>query len=159
MDDDSHTVEVRFRVRLNDTETDDRELYSNALYQQMEGKGMLIIDREEGRPTHTMWVVKPISTPEYLQSPPSILLEQGEVGDEPATPEPPAQVGFSDRSAHEPVTPFPFARPISTAPILCRICECNIPQWYFEKHNETCSEVHRLEAEIGECNESIGESI
>jgi len=41
--------------------------------------------------------------------------------------------------------------------ILCRICENNIPQWYFEKHNETCSETHRLEAEISECNESISE--
>ena len=123
----------------------------------MEGKGMLMIDREEGHPTHTMWVVKPISSPEYLQPPPSILLEHGDIGDEPSTPEPPAQVGFSERGPAEPVTPFPFARPISTALILCRICECNIPQWYFEKHNETCSEVHRLEAEIGECNESIAE--
>ncbi|THH02733.1 hypothetical protein EW026_g134 [Hermanssonia centrifuga] len=137
MEDDSHTVEVRFK--------------------QMEGKGMLMIEREDGRPSHTMWVVKPISSPEYLQAPPSILLETGEIGDEPTTPEPTPQVGFSDRCPNEPVTPFPFARPISTALILCRICECNIPQWYFEKHNETCSEVHRLEAEIGECNESIGE--
>lgn len=156
MEDDSHTVEVRFRVRLHDQETE-REGSTPALYQQMEGKGMLVIDREEGHPTHTMWVVKPISAPEYLQPPPSILLEQGDIGEEPSTPEPPAQVGFSERAPHEPVTPFPFARPISTALILCRICECNIPQWYFEKHNETCSEVHRLEAEIGECNESIGE--
>ncbi|KAI0347180.1 hypothetical protein BDW22DRAFT_502819 [Trametopsis cervina] len=156
MEDDSHTVEVRFRVRLEDQDAD-RDGSANVLYQQMEGKGMLMIDREEGRPSHTMWVVKPISTPQLLQPPPSILLEQGDIGEEPVTPERSPQVGFSERSATEPVTPFPFARPISTAPILCRICECNIPQWYFEKHNETCSETHRLEAEIGECNESIGE--
>lgn len=157
MEDDSHTVEVRFRVKLYDPDSE-RDPSLPALYQQMEGKGMLMIDREDGHPSHTMWVVKPISSPEYLQAPPSILLETGEIGDEPGTPEPPAsQVGFSDRNPDEPVTPFPFARPISTALILCRICECNIPQWYFEKHNETCSEVHRLEAEIGECNESIGE--
>ena len=155
-EDDSHTVEVRFRIRLFDQDANG-DPSAPALYQQMEGKGMLMIDREESQPTHTMWVVKPMSSPEYLQAPPSILLEHGEIGDEPVTPEPPAQVGFSDRAPTEPVTPFPFARPISTALILCRICECNIPQWYFEKHNETCSEVHRLEAEIGECNESIGE--
>jgi serine/threonine-protein kinase RIM15 len=155
MEDDSHTVEVRFRIKLYDQEAN-RDPSVPVLYQQMEGKGMLMIDREEGHPTHTMWVVRPISSPEYLQPPPSILLEQGDIGDEPATPEPP-QVGFSERAPTEPVTPFPFARPISTALILCRICECNIPQWYFEKHNETCSEVHRLEAEIGECNEGIGE--
>ena len=156
MEDDSHTVEVRFRVRIHDQEAD-RDSSVPVLFQQMEGKGMLMIDREEGHPTHTMWVVKPISSPEYLQPPPSILHEHGDVGDEPSTPEPPSQVGFREREPTEPVTPFPFARPISTALILCRICECSIPQWYFEKHNETCSEVHRLEAEIGECNESIAE--
>ncbi|EKM59153.1 uncharacterized protein PHACADRAFT_136458 [Phanerochaete carnosa HHB-10118-sp] len=156
MEDDSHTVEVRFRIRLLDQDAN-RDPSAVALYRQMEGKGMLMIDREDGQPTHTMWVVKPISPPEYLQTPPSILLEHGEIGEEPRTPEPPPQVGFGDRVPTEPVTPFPFARPISTALILCRICECNIPQWYFEKHNETCSEVHRLEAEIYECNESIGE--
>ncbi|KAI0089265.1 hypothetical protein BDY19DRAFT_1048211 [Irpex rosettiformis] len=157
IDDDSHTVEVSFKVRLQEQEPDRDSTGCNVLYQQMEGKGMLMIDREDGRPSHTMWVVKPIGGPEFLKAPPSILLEQGDIGDEPVTPEPLPQVGFSDRSVNEPVTPFPFARPISTALILCRICECNIPQWYFEKHNETCSEVHRLEADIGECNESIGE--
>ncbi|KAF7793640.1 hypothetical protein EIP86_004755 [Pleurotus ostreatoroseus] len=156
MEDDSRTVEVRFKLRLFDPECD-RDPGQAVLYQLMDGKGMLMIDREDGHPTHTMWVVKPIASPEYQQPPPSILLESGDIGEEPSTPEPPAQVGFSERSPEEPVTPFPFARPISTALILCRICECNIPQWYFEKHNETCSEVHRLEAEIGECNESIGE--
>ncbi len=143
---------MKFKLRIPG---DDPSAPSN-LYQQMEGSGMLVLDREEGRPTHSMWVIRPVGQPELLQPPPSILLESGEIGDEPASAEP-QQVGFGDRSALEPVTPFPFARPINTTPILCRICECNVPQWYFEKHNETCSEVHRLEAEIGECNESIAE--
>ncbi|KAL4242070.1 non-specific serine/threonine protein kinase [Abortiporus biennis] len=155
LEDDSHTVEVRFKVRLYDPESE-HDPNAPALCRQMEGKGMLMIDREDGRPSHTMWVVKPIGPPEYLQAPPSILLEAGDIGDEPLTAEA-NQVGFSPHPVIEPVTPFPFARPISTALILCRICECEIPQWYFEKHNETCSEVHRLEAEIGECNESISE--
>ncbi|KAI0638068.1 hypothetical protein C8Q77DRAFT_1047205 [Trametes polyzona] len=150
---DSRTVEVKFKLMLPNP--DDPSAPSN-LYQQMEGSGMLMIDREEGQPTHSMWVVRPVGSPEYMQAPPSILLETGEVGDEPGSAEP-AQVGFGDRGAMEPVTPFPFARPINTTPILCRICECSVPQWYFEKHNETCSEVHRLEAEIAECNESISE--
>ncbi|KAI0650328.1 hypothetical protein C8Q79DRAFT_901231 [Trametes meyenii] len=150
---DSRTIEVKFRLMIPNA--DDPSMPTN-LYQQMEGNGMLMLDREEGQPTHSMWVVRPVGSPEYMQAPPSILLETGEVGDEPASAEA-AQVGFGDRGALEPVTPFPFARPINTQPILCRICECNVPQWYFEKHNETCSEVHRLEAEIAECNESIGE--
>ncbi|KAI0071087.1 hypothetical protein K474DRAFT_1712758 [Panus rudis PR-1116 ss-1] len=156
MQDDSHTVEVRFKLKLYDPESD-RDPGAPALYRQMEGKGMLMIDREDGQPSHTMWVVRPIGPPECLQTPPSILLETGDIGDEPGSAEA-STVGFGPVSAIEPVTPFPgIQRPISTALILCRICECNIPQWYFEKHNETCSEVHRLEAEIGECNESISE--
>ncbi|KAH9918224.1 uncharacterized protein BXZ73DRAFT_53086 [Epithele typhae] len=150
---DSHTIEVKFKLRISPN--DDSSGSSN-LYQQMEGSGMLMIDREDGRPTHSMWVVRPVGAPEVLQAPPSILLETGNVGDEPGSAEA-AQVGFGNRGAMEPVTPFPFARPINTSPILCRICECSVPQWYFEKHNETCSEVHRLEAEIAECNESISE--
>ena len=118
---------------------------------------MLMIERESGQPSHTMWVVRPIAPAQYLQNPPSILLESGDIGDEPSSTEPPSTIGFTAQATIEPVTPFPIQRPISTALILCRICECSIPQWYFEKHNETCSEVHRLEAEIGECNESIAE--
>ena len=74
MEDDSHTVEVRFKLKLYDPETE-RDPYASTICRQMEGKGMLMIDREEGRPTHTMWVVRPIAPPEYLQAPPSILLE------------------------------------------------------------------------------------
>ncbi|CAL1700910.1 unnamed protein product [Somion occarium] len=154
LDDDSHTVEARFKVRLFDE--NERDSNVPAVYRQMEGKGMLMIDRETGQPSHTMWVVRPIGPPEYLHAPPSILLESGEVGEEPSPAEI-TQIGFRPPATIEPVSPFPIQRPISTALILCRICECSIPQWYFEKHNETCSEVHRLEAEICECNESIAE--
>lgn len=152
-DDDSHTVEVSFRLQVEPE--NDRDASCGTLYQQMEGKGMLMIDREDGQPSHTMWVVKPISSPRYERPSPSIALEGGEIGDEPATGE--ADTSFADRSGMEPVTPFPFSLPISTELLLCRICESQIPQWYFEKHSETCVETHRLEAEIAECNESISE--
>ena len=116
---------------------------------------MLMIDRDSGQPSHTMWVIKPAapSSIDVMSLP--TQLETGEVGDEPlATPAP----GFAAQQLGvEPVTPFPLARPINLSPILCRICECNVPQWFFEKHNETCVEVHRLEAEISDCNESVAE--
>lgn len=151
-EDDSHTVSVTFKLQVQPEE--DRDGASGVLYQQMEGQGMLIVDREEGRATHTMWVIKPVGPPQW-QHTPSITLETGEVGDEPLPPE--TLKDFDERGTFEPATPFPPVRPINATPILCRICECNIPQWFFEKHNETCSEVHRLEAEIAECNESIME--
>ena len=150
-DDDSHTVEVRFYLRVEPY--DEREEPSSTLYQSMEGKGMMMTDREEGTPSHTMWVIKPCAPPEYLQ--PCIHVEDD--GDTQA-PNASATLEYSpEDQAPETSTPLPFARPINVTPILCRICENSIPQWYFEKHNETCSETHRLEAEIGECNESISE--
>jgi serine/threonine-protein kinase RIM15 len=152
--DDSHTVEVSFRLQVEPE--DDREIPSGTLYQQMEGKGMFMIDCEDGQPSHTMWVVKPMASPPFEYPSSSIMLESGEVSDEPASAEATSK-SFADRSGLEPVTPFPFSLPISTELLLCRICESQIPQWYFEKHSETCVEVHRHEAEIAECNDSISE--
>ncbi len=48
---------------------------------------------------------------------------------------------------------FPHNGVISTEGILCRICEREIVTWFFEKHNETCDAVHRLEAEISTATE------
>jgi serine/threonine-protein kinase RIM15 len=132
----------------------EREPSAGTLYQLMEGKGMLIIDREDGQPSHTMWVIKPIAPPRFEHDTPTVVIPENDLAPEPASTIRPS---FLDQSGFEPVTPFPFTQPISKKPILCRICECQIPQWYFEKHSETCVETHRLEAEIVECNESISE--
>lgn len=149
-EDDSHTVEVRFRLQVRPN--GDRS--SGTYYQLMEGKGMLMIDREVGQPSHTMWVVKPIAPPRIEQDEtPVISFEADDIGAQPAA----SSTLLADETEHEPPTPLPFTQPISTNPILCRICERHIPQWYFEKHSETCVETHRLEAEIIECNESISE--
>jgi serine/threonine-protein kinase RIM15 len=122
----------------------------------MEGKGMLMFDRDDGQPSHTMWVVKPLSPPKFEQPSPSIMLEPGAAETAAETPAF-ANEEETDGVTVEPPSPFPFPLPITTEPILCRICESQIPQWYFEKHSETCVEEHRLEAEITECNESIQE--
>ena len=46
-------------------------------------------DRDGGHPSHTMWVINPVSLPQYENAPPSILLEQGNVGDDPLLSEKP----------------------------------------------------------------------
>ncbi|TFK28852.1 kinase-like protein [Coprinopsis marcescibilis] len=151
-EDDSHTVEVRFKVQIEPTVQ--REPSDGMLYQLMEGKGMLMIDREDGQPSHTMWVVRPIAPARFENDAISINLESDDLAPEPAST---IKQSFIDRTLTEPPTPFPFSEPIVTDTILCRICESQIPQWYFEKHSETCVESHRLEAEVMECNESISE--
>ncbi|KAG6903488.1 hypothetical protein C0995_005511 [Termitomyces sp. Mi166 len=152
LEDDSHTVEARFRLSVEPTS--ERDPNAGFLFQPMEGKGMLMIDREKGQPSHTMWVVKPIGPARYENDSPQPELGAGDLAPEPVSS---ASPNLCDRAPNEPTTPFDFARPIMVDPILCRICECQIPQWYFEKHSETCAETHRLEAEIIECNESIAE--
>ena len=147
-EDDSHTVEVRFRLQVEPTP--EREQSSGGtLFQQMEGKGMLMIDREDGQPSHTMWVVKPLAPARYE-------FDTTEAEELPTRPPSVAPI-TADHPYAEPMTPFDFSHPIMVNPLLCRICEGHIPQWYFEKHSETCAETHRLEAEITECNESIAE--
>jgi len=151
-EDDSHTVEVRFQLQI--VPAMERDLSLGKLYQTMEGKGMLMIDRMDGQPSHTMWVVRPIAPPRYEKERCAIVIEPGDLAPEPASS---IQASFDYSTTESPSTPLPFSQPIQTEPILCRICECKIPQWYFEKHSETCVETHRLEAEIMECNESISE--
>lgn len=148
LQDDSRTMEVRFKLQIQ-RDGEQEGLTSGVLYQQLEGQGMLMIDREDAQPSHTVWVVKPIGSPRYEYPSPPIILEAGEAS------EPTNQLPELDDQ--EPATPFPFTQPISTEPILCRICDVQVPQWYFEKHSETCVEIHHVEAEITECNESIAE--
>ncbi|KAG2060427.1 hypothetical protein BDR06DRAFT_1002917 [Suillus hirtellus] len=149
--DDLHTVEARFGLQV-ELEGDHDASISGILCQQMEGKGMLV--RMHNR--LTVWVAKPVGPLRWDYPSPSIVPESGGVGNEPIVEEPSKEL-LADRSGLEPMTPFPFAHPISTEPILCWTCECQIPQWYYEKHSKTCVEVHRPEAEIVKCNESIGE--
>ena len=145
-EDDSHTLEVRFRMQVC---IDQYNAGGPLMYREMVGKGMLMLDRGDGTPSHTMWVLRPVGEPEI--APPESALETGEIGDEPGN-----MTGL-DMSDIGLGIAFPLNRPISTTGILCRICELQIPEWYFEKHTETCHEVHKLEADIGDCNESISE--
>ena len=143
--DDSHTIEAQFRLRIfcgYDEDFDD--MTTN--FEAMEGKGMLIRDRLTAEPMHTMWVVRPAAN-----------LSTGSDDEESSTLGP-GQAAQS-RSYSGPITPFPGTRTssISTQPLLCRICEKQIPTWFFEKHNETCNETHRLEVDLSECNDQITE--
>lgn len=142
-DQKSKTIQARFKLQI--VPDDDYDLPpGGALYQKMEGNGMLMIDRDDGMPSHTMWVVKPIASPKFEPYPSPMV----------GTPSGSVRASTTDLNQLE---SLPFPQPISVEPILCRICECQIPQWYFEKHSETCVELHRMEAEIAECTESISE--
>jgi len=102
-EDDSHTVEVRFKVQIEPSVEVDPA--AGTLYQQMEGKGMLMIDREDGQPSHTMWVIKPIAPARFEYDALAIPLEENDLAPEPAST---IRSSFYDRPTVEPITPFPF---------------------------------------------------
>ncbi|KAN0063369.1 rim15, signal transduction response regulator [Thecaphora frezii] len=150
---ESHTVEAIFRLRVeqaglaspaaSDASEDGSDADAMHFYQEMEGKGMLMHDRHNGLPSHTMWVFKPSGPPEPEADLPEL------VGLKSAR----AASTFLD----DPTATVAHIASISVEPVLCRICERDIPAWFFEKHSEICNEVHRLEMEIGECNENLHE--
>lgn len=156
--DKGNTKEIRFKLLVEPDEDDDEkgEDLSPLYYCDMEGKGMLISNKFSS--SHTVWGLKPLSPPheEYPTTGP-IQVESGDVGGEPTPAELLRSFDAHRATDLEPITPFPLQHPISTALILCRICECQVPEWYFEKHNESCNDVHRFEADIADCNETIAE--
>jgi serine/threonine-protein kinase RIM15 len=147
LNDDSHTIEAHFRLRIFcDDDTEDTVAEETATFESLEGKGMLIRDRLTSQPSHTMWVVRP-----------AVASVNGS-DDGEATTVRPGQTSHS-RAWSEPITPFESLRgqKLSVQPVLCRICDKQIPTWFFEKHNETCNETHRLEVDISDCNDRIVE--
>ena len=150
----SHTVEAVFRLRVDKTlassssssasSSDGESDGSDAVYfQEMEGKGMLMIDRQSGNPSHSMWVFKATGPPEREDRLPDAGVAKGGRG-----------MGVV---LDEPTAALAHVASISVEPVLCRICERDIPAWFFEKHSEICNETHRLDMEIGECNEGLRE--
>ena len=121
LEDDGNTVELRFRFEVHDIEDTPEGREPGPVYIELEGVGMLI--RENNEPSHTMWVMKPVTACE-VENIEAVCPRDGN---------------------------------ISTECVLCRICEREIVVWFFEKHNETCDAVHRLEAEISESNECLNE--
>ena len=157
--DDSHTVEIQFRIRVECGEESRGGQDPNVpLYKNMEGSGMLMLDRVDHIPSHTMWVIKPAPVPEVVYP----EEEEEEVGFKQAggVLAAPSAVPHHHRrltDAIPPSMPLPVFKNMSATPILCRICENQIASWFFEKHNETCSDVHKFEADVAECNDGIVE--
>lgn len=57
-----------------------------------------------------------------------------------------AEAGVDDPANHPP-----------PLPVLCRICERQIPPWWFEKHTDLCLQEHRAEMDVQMAQESLTE--
>ena len=96
---------------------------------EMTAQGMLAHHHATRVPSHTMWVLH--ARQQYEPSTGEMRFG-GAIGGLP-----------DDASA------------ISTDLVLCRICESDVPAWFFAKHSEICHEIHRLELTMGTCNETL----
>ncbi|WFD33628.1 non-specific serine/threonine protein kinase [Malassezia cuniculi] len=106
-------------------------VHADGSYIPMSGQGMLVHGQGGRVASHTMWVLRPLET-----------------GTDGFVPD---DLQVSTRYAGV----LSYDAPLSTELLLCRICERDIPAWFFEKHSEICNEIHRLEMETGTCNEAL----
>ncbi|RFU29207.1 hypothetical protein B7463_g7148, partial [Scytalidium lignicola] len=166
--DDSRSQIIRFSVQLGplsklapavvDTRDQGKEETDNAadLMQvdspqtiDLEAQGIMVYDRSSGGESHTMWMIRPWVAPREIQIDlPSVIVESLGSGAEVLASylTTLAEVGLDDPANHAP-----------PLPALCRICERQIPPWWFEKHTELCLQEHKAEMEVQMCQEALTE--
>ncbi|KAI2777223.1 hypothetical protein F4815DRAFT_448473 [Daldinia loculata] len=155
--DDSRSHYIRFTVYLGplsklyptDALKESEADQSNPATVELEAQGIMVYDRTTGGESHTMWMIRPWVPPreikidlapllvdslgsgaEVLASYLTQLAESG--NDDPAKNPPPL-------------------------PVLCRICERQIPPWWFEKHTDLCLQEHRAEMDVQIAQENLTE--
>ncbi|EED13236.1 serine threonine protein kinase, putative [Talaromyces stipitatus ATCC 10500] len=116
----------------------------------MEAQGIMIYDRSGDGEGHTMWMLRPSTSPkEVTIDLPPLLVESLGVGAEVlANHLTVLAERAADANADKSVTP---------TPVLCRICERQITPWWFEKHSELCLQEHTAELEVQIAQENLNE--
>ncbi|KAH0556112.1 hypothetical protein GP486_005952 [Trichoglossum hirsutum] len=164
--DDSRSQIIRFSVRMGplsklattpteatvqpegeESQQDDTPEDDNRL--TLEGQGIMVYDRSSGGESHTMWMLRPfVQLREVTIDLPSLLVESLGVGVEMLARylTDLAEVGANDPGNNAP-----------PLPVLCRICERQIPPWWFEKHSELCLQEHKAEMEVQIAQENLAE--
>ncbi|EKD21043.1 uncharacterized protein L3040_004661 [Drepanopeziza brunnea f. sp. 'multigermtubi'] len=159
--DDSRSQIVRFTVELGPASKlapidvlmgeVDEELMSSRepATIELEGQGIMVYDRSSGGESHTMWMIRPWIAPREIQIDlPAIIVDSLGSGAEILASylTTLAETGLDDPGNHAP-----------PLPVLCRICERQIPPWWFEKHTELCLQEHKAEMEVQICQENLTE--
>jgi serine/threonine-protein kinase RIM15 len=96
-----------------------------------------------------MWMVRPWIAPREIQIDlPMVIVEALGSGAEILASHLTtlAETGLEDPALHAP-----------PLPVLCRICERQIPPWWFEKHTELCLLEHKAEMEVQIAQENLTE--
>ncbi|KAF2733255.1 putative response regulator receiver RIM15p [Polyplosphaeria fusca] len=114
----------------------------------LEAQGIMVYDRTTGVESHTMWMIRPSVIREVTIDLPEVLVGSLGVGAEMLAH---YLNGLAEQAANDPGN---YPPPM---PALCRICERQIPPWWFEKHTELCLQEHRAEMDVQMAQESLAE--
>ncbi|KAL1889094.1 rim15, signal transduction response regulator [Sporothrix stenoceras] len=115
----------------------------------LEAQGIMVYDTASGDESHTMWMIRPWIAPREIKInlPPLIVNSLGSGAEILASYLTQlAEHGLEDDKEHPP-----------PQPVLCRICERQIPPWWFEKHTDLCLQEHTAEMDVQMAQESLTE--
>ncbi|KAJ1331324.1 serine/threonine-protein kinase RIM15 [Microdochium nivale] len=155
--DDSHSQYIRFTVYLgllsrllpvNEIPENDAAGAERPTV-ELEGQGIMVYDRTTGGESHTMWMIRPWIPPREIKIdlPPLIVEALGSGAEVLASYLTQlADAGQEDQASH-----------IAPQPVLCRICERQIPPWWFEKHSDLCLQEHQAERDVQMAQEYLTE--
>ncbi|KAG5519964.1 hypothetical protein PMAC_000241 [Pneumocystis sp. 'macacae'] len=125
----------------NKNEVSSRKKLTGVL--EMEGHGILIRDRFTSNAIHTMWIARPVIDIESIV----VNFDEGLI----------KTLGFGSHVLSHFLEALANGNPQKTTllPVLCRICERQIQPWFFEKHTELCTVLHRTESIVQECQDIL----
>ncbi|KAK8918084.1 putative serine/threonine protein kinase IRE4 [Metarhizium anisopliae] len=157
--DDSKSYRIRFAIQLGplsklryveEFEGDEAQTGEPQLQTaDLEAQGIMVYDSASGGESHTMWMLRPWTAPQEIQIDlPDVIVDSLGSGAELLASYLTrlAESGGDDLQTREPL-----------APVLCRICERQIPPWWFEKHTDLCLQEHRAEMDVQMAQENLTE--
>ncbi|KAK3938049.1 Serine/threonine-protein kinase cek1 [Diplogelasinospora grovesii] len=154
--DDSRSQFIRFAVQLGPLSkllplefVKEPEEASQPAIVDLEAQGIMVYDGASGGESHTMWMIRPWMAPREIKIDlPALIVDSLGSGAEILASHLTqlAESGLDDPANHPP-----------PLPVLCRICERQIPPWWFEKHTDLCLQEHRAEMEVQMAQESLTE--
>ncbi|EQK98815.1 Serine/threonine-protein kinase domain protein [Ophiocordyceps sinensis CO18] len=112
----------------------------------LEAQGIMVYDSVSGGESHVMWMLRPWSGPHEIKIDlPQVIVDSLGSGAE-------VLAGYLTRLAESGVE-----EPDPPPSVLCRICERQIPPWWFEKHTDLCLQEHRAEMDVQMAQDNLTE--
>ncbi|KAL2313458.1 Serine/threonine-protein kinase ppk18 [Schizosaccharomyces pombe] len=152
LDDDSHSVKIHTVIsKLPSLEENvfvqDEEMELQSKSVELDCVGVLIRDPLTSRPSHTLWVLQPLK--------PTRITRQ-EIGQQLTE-----TLGFGAQLLAQHLEKLQTVPSTDSLPpfetVLCRVCDHEIQNWYFEHHTELCLLIHHAEARAQEANDLLNE--